>query len=78
MIFTPILFKKFVAISNLGLSFLFNSAKFLNIETPFALAATKKITKNSSIAELLRFFGQSIPLRLLLLLTIISAIFSPL
>ena len=49
----PIFFKKLTAISNLGLSFLFSSPKSLKVEIPFDFAATKKITKNSSIAELL-------------------------
>ena len=74
----PIFFKKFTAISNLGLSFLFISPKFLNFEMPFALDAAKKITKNSSIAELFKFFGQLIPFRFVELLTSISEIISPL
>ena len=74
----PISFKRFVAISNLGLSFLFSSPKLLNVDTPLAFAATRNMIRNSSIAELLRLFGQFIPLRLFLLSTTISAIFSPL
>ena len=34
--------------------------KFLKYEIPFALAATKKITKNSSMAPLFNFTGQLI------------------
>ena len=43
---TPIIFKNFIAKSNLGLSFLFNSPRFLNAETPLDFAATKNINKN--------------------------------
>jgi hypothetical protein len=44
------------------LDFLFDlsSDKFLKYEIPFALAATKKIIKNSSIAPLFNFEGQLI------------------
>ena len=51
-----------IAKFNLGLSFLFNSSRFLKWDTPFALAAIRKIIKNSSIALLLNFDGQLIDL----------------
>ena len=66
----PIFFKKFTATFNLGLSFLLSSPKFLKTETPFAFAATKKIIKNSSIAELFKSEGQYIGFMLLLLCTL--------
>ena len=44
-------------------------------ETPLDLAATRKITRNSSIALLFKFVGQLIPLRFLELFTKISAIY---
>ena len=58
----PISLRKLIAISNLGLSFLFNSPKFLKLDIPFAFAAIKKITKNSSIAALFKYEGQLKPL----------------
>ena len=54
IVLIPILLRIFDPHTNLGLSFWFSSDNFLNVETPFALAAAKKIIKNSSIAELLR------------------------
>ena len=54
----PINFNIFEPHFNLGLSFLLSSCKFLKRETPFAFAAIKNITKNSSIALLLNFEGQ--------------------
>ena len=77
-ILTPIILRKLIAIFNLGLSFLFNSPKFLNVDIPLAFDATIKIIKNSSIAELLSDGGQLIPIIFFELLTTISAIFSPL
>ena len=56
----PINFKNFTAKSNLFDSFLFISPKSLNFDIPLAFAATKKIIKNSSIAELFNFDGQFI------------------
>jgi len=50
----------------------------LKLDTPFALAAIKKIIKNSSIAELFNEAGQFIPFIFSELFTTISAIFSPL
>ena len=64
----PIFFRKLTAISNRGLSFLFNSPRSLKEDIPFDFAATKKITKNSSIAELLISFEQLTALKLFLLL----------
>ena len=55
-----------------------NSLSFINFEHPLALAATRKIIRNSSIAALLNFAGQLIPFKIFLLFTRISAIFSPL
>jgi hypothetical protein len=55
MILTPIIFNILEPHFNLGLSFLSNSSKFLKKDTPLAFAAIKKITKNSSIAPLLKF-----------------------
>ena len=59
----PIIFRIFEPHFNLGLSFLFNSSKFLKIDVPLALAAIKKIIKNSSMASLLNLVGQLIDLR---------------
>ena len=73
----PIILSIFIAIFNLGLSFLFNSPSPLNFETPLALAATKKINKNSSIAELFKLLEQFIDLKLAVLLIWISPINSP-
>ena len=70
----PIFFKKLIPIFNLGLSFLLSSPRFLNVEIPLALAATRKMIKNSSMAELFKSAGQFIPLRLFLLFTKISEI----
>ena len=78
IVLIPILVKIVLAHLNLGLSFWFNSAKFLKYETPFALAATKNIIRNSSIAPLFYFDGQLIDLIDLALLIFMSAIFSPL
>ena len=78
IVLTPIKFKIFEPNFNLGLSFWFNSLKFLKYEIPFALAATRKITRNSSIAPLFNFTGHLIALSELGLLTLMSAIFSPL
>ena len=78
IIFTPIIFKIFEPHFNLGLSFLFSSSKFLKKDIPSALAAIKKIIKNSSIAPLFNFDGQLIDFSFLGLLTKISAIGSPL
>ena len=72
----PIFFKKFTATFNLGLSFLLSSPKFLKTETPFAFAATKKIIKNSSIAEL--FKSGQYRFYVTFTCTLISAINSPL
>ena len=55
-----------------------SSSKCLKYEIPFALAAIKKIIKNSSIALLLNFAGQFIDFIILGELTFISDIFSPL
>ena len=74
----PILFKILEPHFNLGLSFWLSSDKFLKYDIPFAFAATKKINKNSSIAEELNFIGHLIALNFLELSIIISAIFSPL
>ena len=43
-----------------GLSFSFSSDRFLKYEIPLALAANKKIRRNSSIEALLRYVGQLI------------------
>ena len=75
---TPIFFRKLTAISNLGLSFLFNSPKFLKLDVPFAFAAIKKITKNSSIAALFKDEGQLKPLIFFELSTTMSEVSSPL
>ena len=58
--FIPILFKSFDPHNSLGLSFWFNSDNFLKYETPLALAAIKKIKRNSSIAALFKLVGQFI------------------
>ena len=76
--FTPIIFKIFEPHFNLGLSFLLSSSKFLKVDTPLALAAIKKIIKNSSIASLFKLDGQLIDFRFLGLSTKTSAIASPL
>ena len=76
--FIPIIFRKFIAIFNLGLSFLLSSSRFLNEETPLDLAAIKKISKNSSIALLFKFAGQLIDLKFFVLFIFISPKFSPL
>ena len=76
--FMPIIFNNFEPHINLGLSFLFSSSNFLKCETPFALAAIKNITKNSSIAPLLNSDGQFRDLIIWGLETKISAIGSPL
>ena len=67
--FIPINLKNFTAKSNLLDSFLFISPKSLNFDIPLAFAATKKIIKNSSIAELLNFDGQFIDFKFFLLFT---------
>ena len=54
------------------------SSKFLKKDIPSALAAIKKITRNSSIAPLFNFDGQLIDFIFFGLLTKISAIGSPL
>ena len=74
----PNLFNNLDPSLSLGLSFLFNSPKFLKFEIPFAFAATKNITRNSSIAALFIFFGQLIAFISLELFTKISAVSSPL
>ena len=45
---------------SLGLSLWLSSDRFLKYEIPLDLAATKNITRNSSIALLLYFVGQLI------------------
>ena len=50
----------------------------LNFEIPLAFAHTKKIIKNSSIDLVFNDLGQFIPIKFLLLVTEISATFSPL
>ena len=75
--FIPILFKSFDPHFNLGLSFWFNSDKFLNVDIPFALAAIKKIKRNSSIAAVLKLVGQFIGLNDWLEKIWRSPIFSP-
>ena len=62
--FTPIFLSIDDANFSLGLSFLFNSLSFLKIDTPEALAANKKIIKNSSIALLFNSTGHLIGLKL--------------
>ena len=62
--FTPIIFKIFEPHFNLGLSFLLSSSKFLKKDTPFALAAIKNKTKNSSIAALFKLDGQLIDFKI--------------
>ena len=57
---TPIILKIFIPQSNLFDSFLLSSLRFLKILTPLQIPATKKINKNSSIAELFNFDGQFI------------------
>ena len=49
--------------SNLGLSFLLSSLRFLNVDMPLDFDAIKKISRNSSIAELFNFSGQLIDLK---------------
>ena len=78
IVLIPILVKIILAHFNLGLSFWFNSANSLKYEIPLALAATKNIIRNSSMAPLFNFDGQSIDLIDLALLTFMSAIFYPL
>ena len=77
--FIPIILKNLIAISNLGLSFLFNSPNSLNVDIPFVFVpATRKININSSITELFKLGGQLIDFNIFELLTNISAVSSPL
>ena len=54
LVLIPNWFNSFEPNFNLGLSFLFSSARFEKLETPFAFAAAKNMIKNSSIKLLLR------------------------
>ena len=75
IVLIPINLNIFDAHFNLGLSFWFNSAKFLKYEIPFALAATKKRIKNSSIAPELNLSGQLILFNFEVFFISMSAIF---
>ena len=55
--------------SNLLDSFLFNSSRFLKQETPLALAAARKIIRNSSMALVFNLVGQFIDFKDYTLLT---------
>ena len=74
----PNIFRNFIAKSNRGLSFLFNSPNCLKLEIPLDLAATRKINKNSSIDALFKLAGHFIDFKFVILLTLMSAISSAL
>ena len=78
IVLIPILFRIFAPHFNLGLSFWLSSPISLKWETPLALAATKKISKNSSMAPLFSLGGQLIGFNLYVLVIEISARSSPL
>ena len=77
LVFIPNWFNIWDPNLSLGLSFLFNSPKSENVETPFAFAAAKNIIKNSSIKLLFRLGEQFIFFKVGWLLTYMSACFSP-
>ena len=65
--FIPIKFSILEPHFSLGLSFSLSSLKFLKKDTPFALAATKKINKNSSIELAFKLLDNLLILNFLIL-----------